>query len=311
MNYRDNDQNRDHGEPNDEVLSSINPVEIGRLEPQLQTKKKSHFVKHRRDAMGVKGTLQKILINNEIRVNLILNQNIYKTFKYPKMNNFIPDEKIVFDLIIGEPSNHRPLSNLDFFPALAEFNNSKTPPTNDTVVLLNRIRKLTISNFPLLIIRDAFKVTQLIGVTDLLRIILLVLYCTVNQQKFPSPLLLHKDIKEGDNILRSNDGEIYLLDYELANEEYRWIMLDIVDLTYDRDKLGIEGSVINKYLNCLNAEHRTNINLCLQLRMAVLRKALYNIRKPNLRPGHLNFMKEVILEEKAFNSWLYKNGIDL
>lgn len=141
-----------------------------------------------------------------------------------------------------------------------------------------------------------------------IKLVLIFIGSNLKQKKI-GRFLIHKDLKNYQNIMHDNEN-IYFIDFANVNLENKWIMIDIVDLAFNLDTHNLDESLILLYLEKLN---NPNINSNVQIRFILIRKFLYligyyrNIKKSHCR--ELDFLSKVLLDELGYKTWLNENNI--
>lgn len=128
-------------------------------------------------------------------------------------------------------------------------------------------------------------------------------------QKKVGKYLLHKDLKNYQNIMHSRES-IYFIDFANSNYESKWVMADIIDLAFDIKKFTINQSIIFKYMSAIENK---KINTYIQVRFVLIRKLLYYINYNSLfnrdLNKELNFIDNVLLKKNSYISWMKTNGL--
>jgi len=132
--------------------------------------------------------------------------------------------------------------------------------------------------------------------------------CYRSQPRLNCDILLHNDL-ELNNIVTGLDERLYFIDFEDVIHENRWILCDIVDLSFDLNSLAFDRTLFGRYLKRLSAHVSglDNVNIVSQIRLALLRRIIFGLRSRKLSSASKrsceHFLCSVLLDDKAFNCW--------
>lgn len=116
---------------------------------------------------------------------------------------------------------------------------------------------------------------------------------------------VHKDFRKFENVIEV-ENQIFILDYESFIYSKRWVLLDIIDYSFNPTTYEINNKLIiqfwMKYYSSLSIEE-----VILHIKLSCLRKALsyliYNFEDRINRQEMISFVKNIILDEKSFIRW--------
>lgn len=128
------------------------------------------------------------------------------------------------------------------------------------------------------------------------------------QKKHPSGGWVHKDLKNDGNYIVDAEGNFYLMDFEMVVNEKKWLLVDIVDLAWNPESLDLDYRLIQRYSNAIDIKGTWQLNLLAQIRVALLRKAIFYTRREKYgqkeRERIKRFISGTLLNEAAYNNWI-------
>jgi len=132
------------------------------------------------------------------------------------------------------------------------------------------------------------------------------------QQPKLKPVLIHNDLSFSNLMDDCSDGYL-LIDLEDSVASNRMVLVDAVDLLFDRENLILPIIEVENYWKKLSAKLEIDVdklNLKAQIRLSVLRHILNSIFNPDFsgadQKKYYKFMKDKILDESEFNLWFEK-----
>jgi Phosphotransferase enzyme family len=115
---------------------------------------------------------------------------------------------------------------------------------------------------------------------------------------------IHNDLAP-HNLLIS-EGEPFVLDFEDAVPEARWLLVDIVDAAWDRTTLDLDKRAVRHFAESLRSAG-LRFDLQSQLQFALVRRALMwiaNAEVPaNRRHDLKTFLRHTLLDRRKFGVW--------
>lgn len=129
-----------------------------------------------------------------------------------------------------------------------------------------------------------------------------------SEKKQERLVMLHNDLGNTCNKITSEDKRLIILDFERATYERKWILYDIVALCLNIITLEFNWKLFSIYIEQLN-RRGCQIDVNLQLRIALLRQSGGLLAYPDYRKVHKEFMKKTILCEKEFKSWVKAGSV--
>lgn len=136
--------------------------------------------------------------------------------------------------------------------------------------------------------------------------------CYRSQPRLNFDMLLQNDLGLS-NIVTGRDKRLYFIDFEDVIKESRWILCDIVDLSFNLNSLAFDRFLFNSYLNRLSAHVSglDNVSIVSQVRLALLRCIIFGLMSRKLssssKRGCEHFLCSVMLDDKAFHYWYALN----
>lgn len=125
-------------------------------------------------------------------------------------------------------------------------------------------------------------------------------------------ILTHRDISNNGNI-RYDDvkKKLVVFDFGSFSVEKKWILGDLVDITFSMDFLQFNSVLMEEYFKKLKREYieiLNKINLEDQLRIALLRKSINYLAYSNKQyPKLNNFIQKILLNDILYQKWFYIN----
>jgi hypothetical protein len=134
------------------------------------------------------------------------------------------------------------------------------------------------------------------------------------QKPLRRSVLAHNDFHH-NNLLLTEDGELYIGDFEKVSNEKRWILIDIVHYAVGTMKFEIGLGPLKNYLQKVEErlDDMERFHLGSQLRMALLLRVsqmiLSNVPPAQVRERYESFLKEILLDNLMYERWLEECAI--
>ncbi len=135
---------------------------------------------------------------------------------------------------------------------------------------------------------------------------LFVVYSTTNKRNKES-ILLHNDLSNECNKITANDGVLYFIDFESVSYEKKWILTDIINISFNISSLSFNKNLFKLYVDSLDPMVRRNICINHQVRISLIRLCGNLLLYKKHREKHMQFLKNTILVNKNYNKWYSKN----
>ncbi|MFT4283129.1 MAG: hypothetical protein ACMXX6_01755 [Candidatus Woesearchaeota archaeon] len=129
------------------------------------------------------------------------------------------------------------------------------------------------------------------------------------QKEFNKLFLLHNDFYK-NNVLMTENKEVYFCDLESVVKDSKWFMIDVVKYSatkpyfYDLDK-----DFIKSYLKELKNSYKDvykKLNTKAQIRLALILYLTRKLKNTKKYKNTKNFLTETLLDDKKYNKWFNK-----
>lgn len=128
-------------------------------------------------------------------------------------------------------------------------------------------------------------------------------------KKHRKPLLLHYDLFNSNNVLNHEEKGLCLHDLEFVHYEYKWLLIDIVDICFDRQNFEMNSSLFKAYLFALNREDLSLNDIKYQVKIILLRRLLGGIKVGDIdKKDATSFIKDVLLSPQ-YDQWFKDNTL--
>lgn len=253
-----------------------------------------------------------IKFKNELMVNKEINLKKFKNFKYPKMVDTDNDSYMVFEYLDGiEGINTTNIYCTNLIKSLVEFQ------TSDYKLRHILIRKISIKilRLPLNVMRRAFTmINSTISLRIALKILKVLIKSSYYQKKLNKGFWIHNDLLP-NNLITINNKTIYIIDFENTLYECKWVLTDIVDISYNIDNMQFDFELVLYYLNELKKKciPISNIKIDIQVRLVLIRRMLQSLSSKRYsnkeKENFLDFLCNVLLNDNRYNCW-FKGMVD-
>lgn len=239
---------------------------------------------------------------NEQFVNQGLLGEQFQFLKFPRMLHLKENSYLIFEYVEGSGATVARPANDVITSCILELNTSRLLTSRST---LEQIVFNLLERPPYTLIRRLLRSQQ--SATVKFRIIKLLLSFSLRQRKL-KPVLLHNDLAFS-NVLISSAGIPYILDFEDCVDEHSWLLMDYVDLHFDRNALFLNFASANTYLDQLLESldiDKSSVLIEEMLRLCLIRHVLYSAENPDfdikMRSTMSNFLK-VLADTSAYRAW--------
>jgi len=240
---------------------------------------------------------------NERRVNRILMDEEFKYFVHPGLTIFDQPEMLEFEYLVGEDVSKLDADQLSLALAgLLEFSS-----------LGDRYVAVGLEGFVLRLLESPGIRTgrMIIGSDTALRNKIRGLWLVVKYyfaQPSIGPVLIHNDLMFS-NIRHGPNGDIVFLDFEDAHTERKWILVDAIDLVFDKSSGTLNVRLLEEYWRSLSAkigEEFEKLKLKQQIRVCLLRLSITG-RRRTASTGQERCMMErifmITLNDELYQNW--------
>jgi len=288
-------------------------VKLGRSSYIVKYNGKECIKKTNPQPESISGLILHILLRgsvkftNELKINMALNKKQYENFNFPKTINSDGSSYIIFDFVDGTEGINMTNDNyISFIKSLVEFQTSKLELEHKVThkLIINILR------LPFNILRRALKlyITNIINLRMILQILQVLISSSICQKKLQTCLFIHNDLLPNNLITDKNDV-VYIIDFENSLYENKWILTDIVDITFDIYRMKLDFKIINKYLHELEKKgiRTSEIDITCQIRLVLIRRMLQAISSNRYskesKEIFISFLRRILLNDKEFIRW--------
>jgi len=306
-------------EQNEESIKSLNlPIDI-----TMQRQIKSHvyylegpsgrFILKKKRKPGPRDSVAaKVLafldisFQREIFINRQMAEKSFSFFKAPKLVSSDGRDYMLFEYISGIDASIKDLTKEEIACSLYEFQNSFMNPYAS---LFDRIVSMGMKPISSLL-RGILAIVLFQCGFDYARKALHAVKLSFRRQKpLKQAKLLHKDLRYDENYIISDKNELYLIDFASVVTERRWIMLDLIDVSFDAERLEVDFSLIKEYHQQLAKTQDVNgeVDLKAQVRIALMRKLIYYMHRSKYsneqKKAFKRFLCETVLDDDSYEKW--------
>ncbi len=255
-----------------------------------------------------------LAFENEIKVYHSLEYQSFTLLNHPKLIHSDGKSYMVLEHIDGTRGwDKRIISTSDFITALLEFQFCKIKIETN---LLKKILMRWYCKVPCKIFRWSFLLIK--SPKDIrisLRCIWITLKNVIMIKKYKHTILMHNDLFYYNNIITGYDNNVYFYDFEYAMEENKWLLLDILDLSFDLSTLEFKPRLFLQYLKQISI-HRSMYSYITNhiiglTRVILIRKVmgalLSNSTKLSSKMACKKFLNDILLSEQEYLKWYIKN----
>jgi len=284
--------------------------------------KKNNFIKQdRKPNKLINNMFRKIFgagmsFYNEIVINEILNENNYDFLSHPRLieANF-EDNKLIFNEIKGvnlKKEKFDRFKQKKLIKSLIElqFSDVNMEKLKRKLILFVQKRQnpmfRTLKNLLKFTLRSKELLLSL-------KLLIILFSLTLKQKRLKDTILIHNDLAY-NNIMINEHDHIYIIDYENAVIERKWILHDIIWISLKKYGLNLDGKFINQYLHYLGnfCENKilSKLNIKAQFRMILIKRSLRTIvKKKDLEDEHYQFLVNILSNNDKFTQWFNKLDI--
>lgn len=253
--------------------------------------------------------LRRVRFENEQYIYELLSRDERLVAHIPSvLSNKLGKELIIADIASAEHAK-KMATRKDIAEILALFNGTKVGKKQ---AFRNRcLIQLTSSRF-LNAIKGALNYTKkYLTRRERTNLCWLLIKLQFTQRRQPRALLLHNDLHSVNILEDVADNNVYLIDFELASLESKWILADIIFVAFDRTKFSIDEAMVRVFLEILNTEchiYLTSSALKNQVRFGVILRLLDGLKMRSAtaeirRQRYANFLKKTCICDRKFDEW--------
>lgn len=260
----------------------------------------------------VRGTFYGYL--NEISISRALGSCTFSCFRYPKLIS--TDEKTYFmtEFIDGEHGwDHTKYSSHGLVDALLEY--QKLGGLFEPIMVSNALTWWN-TNVGIKVLRwSKLLLCKQGGVSMYFKTFLILADGLLTKTHIKTKQLMHNDLFRFNNIITSGTGEFYFFDFERSNIEDKWVLVDIVDLSFDMDLYTINYEMLNDYMKKFQLQSGFSVNYkgCKALIRVILVRKLLGVLRSSLsndieKKNAFSFMQQVLFNDTSFGIWFDNSG---
>lgn len=246
---------------------------------------------------------------NELRVYSFLDKNTDRRFLHPKLIKTDNKSLLILEFVDGFKGWEKSkVSNAEMAKSLWYFNNIggneiKLKKNNQNWLFIKSMKGLL-----RLYINKVINLRLLISAGD-------ILYRNNKLQRTLDPVFLHNDLFGPNNILTCTNGEVLFLDFESASFESKWILKDIIELSFDRRKQSFNWGLLKEYREYLykNYSNLDDVNFPIQIRFVLMFRMIQVLlsKTKAITDKHKEYCKSILLEillnDEAYENWIQEN----
>lgn len=145
-----------------------------------------------------------------------------------------------------------------------------------------------------------------LGITNCFRTLNVVLSLFLKQKKLKHSFLLHNDFTRNNVIIDDKTHLPYIIDYQAASINSRWLLIDIVRYAYLGSEKIIDFDIVNKFIKKIDRNHfGDDIQIEVQVRYALIARSIQSLKwKP--REHIKQFYANILLDDNEYHKW-YQN----
>jgi hypothetical protein len=254
-----------------------------------------------------------IAFENEINFYLSLNNRLCHYFHYPKLVKTDGRNYIMMEYIAGSKGwDNRLVSKESLIKALLEFQRLSIDMKSNC---FKHILNLWHRKIPCKILRWSFAIIRTpYDLITLIRCLRLTLYYSV-LIKPTDPILVHNDLFYFNNLITGLNHRLYFYDFEYVIKENKWILIDILDISFDLLTLTLRSDLLAEYRKQISdnttIHHYILTNAEALTRVILIRKILGALltsnTEPSLKSEQRKFLDRILLSDKEYKEWYQKN----
>lgn len=224
------------------------------------------------------------------------------------------DSTLGKELILADVSPVEPLKDMterrDVAQIIASLN--RTRVRQRYPLHLKLLMQLTSSRFLHALLGSIVHARRYLTWQEIIRLCFRLIALQSTQSKQSRAFLLHNDLHSVNILEDSTSGAVYLIDFELAAPEARWILADIIFVAFNERRFTLDVSMLEVYLQEIHLEPDIHLSLSRikqQVRFGVILRVLDGMRlRPDVsetrRLQYAAFLKETLIPDESFDRWI-------
>lgn len=240
---------------------------------------------------------------NERRINRVLMEEKFENFVHPCLTAYDQSGVLEFEYLVGEDLSKLDENQLSLALAgLLEFSalGDRCGVAGLEGIALHLLESPDIRTSRMIIGSD-------IAILDKIRALWIVVEYYFFQPAI-RPVLVHNDLMFS-NIRYGSNGDVVFLDFEDAHTEKRWILVDVVDLVFDKSSGELDVQLLEEYWRSLSVkigEEFTKLKFRQQVRVCLLRLSIAGRRRTASSEQERCMMERmfmITLKDKLYKNW--------
>lgn len=294
-------------------LERASQMSRARLHTDEQGEKSWHKTTRRGTARSLLGLIANFVrqarFENEQRIYAEIASNEQLAAHVPS----VIDSTLGKELILEDVSPVRPLKDItgrqDAAEIIASLN--RTRIREQYPWRLKLLMQLTSSRFLHALLGSVTRTRKYLTWQEIIRLCFQIVLLQSTQPKQSRAFLLHNDLHSVNILEDSASGAVYLIDFELAAPEARWILADIVFVAFNGRRFTLDASMLEVFLREIQLEpniHFSPSRIKQQVRFGVILRVLDGMRlRPDVpearRVQYAVFLRETLIPDEAFDQW--------
>lgn len=255
-----------------------------------------------------------LAFKNEIKIYHSLEYKSFDRLRYPKLIHTDGKSYMVLEYIEGTKGwDQGVIIPSDLIKALLEFQFSGIKVKTN---FINRILMKWYCKVPCKVFRWSFLIIkEPKDIATAFQCIWITFKNSLMIKKYKKSILMHNDLFNYNNLISGYDDNIYFYDFEYGMYENKWLLLDILDLSFDLLTLKLKPDLFVQYMKQISV-HRSIYKYIMdhiidQTRVILIRKVLGAMLSKTTRMSSKRaceiFLKDILLSEKEYLRWYIQN----
>jgi hypothetical protein len=258
--------------------------------------------------LGVAGRLRRLAgdweIDTQTKVYRSLAKQCFEHLKFPRLVASDGRNYLLLEYIETRSHEEHDLPRNALLYSLLEFQSAE--------LRLNRTgagKLLAMSRSPSTVLLRRFlrPLCSRFGLAMMRRGLEIVLRCHRDQPPLERPVVCHNDFHH-NNLLLGIDGGLYFSDFESVSLDDRWALADIIHYGVGTQDFLIDKTIMMEYAELLRSAFVVELDIKAQMRFGLLLRvsklALSRVPSVEVAERYGSFLREVLLDDQAFDAWL-------
>jgi thiamine kinase-like enzyme len=281
---------------------------------------KKLFLKFRREPKTIVRRFLRIILGNPTFSRQI---EVYKLFTKIPISHFNSPK-----LLSTNGKNYFILEYVDFIDRNVDINKYKSKIIDGLLELQSSLDNNSIANNKInqkilniflsfeysFVTRYSWYIYRTRGVSDLIKIAIIIVKSHLKQKKLSYKILIHNDFHH-NNLIVDRGGNLYITDFEGVLIEDKWTLFDIATIALNTHIFKIDYEMINKYLVLFFKKYHIDnaYKVNIQIRIAFIRRLIQLIYSPappiDVKRKYENILYTIVINDSEYEKW-YKNNFD-